>query len=263
MVKLELLQELPDFSLYFVDIWGVLYDGVKKTPVADKLLEVLTTKGRIILISNSSRTEHEVLSLLQQKEINTDLVDRIITSGSLIKNDIMSRLSHAGTHYFLIGTVGACVWLEDLKSMSSSSPERCEIAIAANHIFESDNELDEIIDRLLKNDIPVYSTNPDRFVNLNGNLQKAAGYFCARARKAGVKVIEYGKPNAEIFMKGLEAAGCSPEDACMIGDSLETDIVGAKNSGIKSILLEGGGGLTHTEQEILRACPDFIINVGH
>lgn len=263
MLKLKSLQELPVFSLYFVDIWGVLYDGENKTPVADKLLETLSSKGRIMLISNSSRSENEVLSLLQEKEINTDFVDRIITSGSLIKDDITSCLGNAGTRYYLIGTVGACVWLEDIRAMSVSSPHTCQIAIAANHIFESDNELDEIIGCLLKNGTTVYSTNPDRFVNINGNLQKAAGYFCARARQAGVKVIEYGKPNAEIFSKGLEAAGCSPSDACMIGDSLETDIAGAKNSGIKSVLIEGGGGLTHTEDEIFQAGPDFIINVGY
>ncbi|QUG73669.1 HAD-IA family hydrolase (plasmid) [Erwinia sp. E602] len=190
------------------------------------------------------------------------MVDRIIISGRLIKDDITISLGTAGMHYYLIGTVGASVLLEDIMAKSSSSPDKCQIVIAANHIFESDTEHDEIIGCLLKNETPVYSTNSDRFVNINGNLQKTAGYFYTRPRQAGVKIIEYGKPNAEIFRKGLEAAGCSPADACMIGDSLETDIEGARNSGIKSDLLEGGGGLTHTEDEIRQAIPDFIINVG-
>merc|ERR1719198_1460142 len=38
------------------------------------------------------------------------------------------------------------------------------------------------------------------------------------------------KPNASIFMKACAIAGCEPSEACMVGDSLQSDIQGAINS---------------------------------
>lgn len=43
------------------------------------------------------------------------------------------------------------------------------------------------------------------------------------------------KPNPKIFNVLLERYNLKPDNAVMIGDSLEKDIIGAKNAGIKSI----------------------------
>ncbi len=44
------------------------------------------------------------------------------------------------------------------------------------------------------------------------------------------------KPDPAPFLKALELAGCSPEESVYIGDSIETDIMGAKGVGMKTIL---------------------------
>ncbi len=43
------------------------------------------------------------------------------------------------------------------------------------------------------------------------------------------------KPAAEIFHKALETTGASPDEAVMIGDSWEVDIIGAKAVGIRPV----------------------------
>jgi ribonucleotide monophosphatase NagD (HAD superfamily) len=43
-----------------------------------------------------------------------------------------------------------------------------------------------------------------------------------------------------MFEFALEKAGCGPEDAVMVGDQEETDIVGAKRMGITSIIVKTG-----------------------
>ena len=45
------------------------------------------------------------------------------------------------------------------------------------------------------------------------------------------------KPDPAPFLKALEMAGASPEESVYIGDSVETDIMGAKAVGIKTILV--------------------------
>jgi putative hydrolase of the HAD superfamily len=51
-----------------------------------------------------------------------------------------------------------------------------------------------------------------------------------------------GKPAPAIFHAALEAAGCRPDQAVHIGDSLTHDIAGAQGVGIRSIWLNRRGG---------------------
>jgi putative hydrolase of the HAD superfamily len=49
------------------------------------------------------------------------------------------------------------------------------------------------------------------------------------------------KPAPEAFVRALALAGCGPDDALHVGDSLEEDIVGARNAGIQPVLLRRDG----------------------
>lgn len=49
------------------------------------------------------------------------------------------------------------------------------------------------------------------------------------------------KPRPEIFEKGLEVAGCQPAEAIHIGDSFESDYLGAMNAGMRGIWLNRNG----------------------
>jgi putative hydrolase of the HAD superfamily len=49
-----------------------------------------------------------------------------------------------------------------------------------------------------------------------------------------------GKPEPAIFHAALDALGCSADDAVMVGDSLERDVVGARRAGLRSVWLDRG-----------------------
>jgi len=52
------------------------------------------------------------------------------------------------------------------------------------------------------------------------------------------------KPAPAIFERGLALAGCGPEEAVHVGDSLEEDVAGARAAGIRAVLVrrDGTGG---------------------
>jgi len=54
------------------------------------------------------------------------------------------------------------------------------------------------------------------------------------------RAVAIGKPSRLMFELALEMAGCRPEDAVMVGDQEETDIVGARNMGITSVIVKTG-----------------------
>lgn len=63
---------------------------------------------------------------------------------------------------------------------------------------------------------------------------------------AGVK-----KPNPEIFLLALKEAGVAPQNALMIGDNLEADILGAQNVGLHAIHLSNPNEEFHQFSEII------------
>lgn len=55
------------------------------------------------------------------------------------------------------------------------------------------------------------------------------------------------KPDPEIFRIALERAGCSREELLHVGDSLETDVRGAVDSGVRCVWLNRQGIENHTD----------------
>ena len=67
------------------------------------------------------------------------------------------------------------------------------------------------------------------------------------------------KPDPRIFQLALERAECQPEEAVMIGDRLDNDVVPAKHLGMKTVWIrQGFGGLSDPARSPEQ--PDWIVN---
>jgi len=81
-----------------------------------------------------------------------------------------------------------------------------------------------------------------------GPMVKAVEYA---SRKRAVAI---GKPSRLMFELALEKAGCSADEAVMVGDQEETDVVGAKRMGITSVMVKTGvysRGETRTQADLV------------
>jgi len=54
--------------------------------------------------------------------------------------------------------------------------------------------------------------------------------------------VGFRKPNRVIFERALSELESTPEGTVMIGDTFDTDVVGAKNMDMKAILIDADGG---------------------
>ena len=75
---------------------------------------------------------------------------------------------------------------------------------------------------------------------LRHNGLKAAGVISADAARVY-------KPHREIFGEALRVSGCTPGEVVHIGDSYDTDVVGARGVGIRSVLLLRGRTRQHDD----------------
>ena len=85
------------------------------------------------------------------------------------------------------------------------------------------------------------ATNPDPVGPSESGIVPACGAMAALIEKAtGVSPFFVGKPNPLMMRNALKKINVQREEAIIIGDRMDTDIVGAVSSGMQTILVLTG-----------------------
>ncbi|MHA2431339.1 MAG: HAD-IIA family hydrolase [Promethearchaeota archaeon] len=107
----------------------------------------------------------------------------------------------------------------------------------------------------------LFGTQGNRyFLDLKGEPVIDTGSFVKMlADVANVPYKIFGKPSIEFFNQALNKLSLTTSDCIVVGDDLESDIQGANNIGIKSILVKTGKGI-HYEPSKKKIKPFLIID---
>jgi 4-nitrophenyl phosphatase len=101
-------------------------------------------------------------------------------------------------------------------------------------------------------------TNPDLTLPTPAGSDPGAGAIISAIEAAANRpALILGKPQGWLFQLALQKAGCHPREALMVGDRLETDILGAQQLGLRTALVLSGIS-TAQEAENYRPGPDII-----
>ena len=93
---------VDNYQLFYVDLWGVVHNGVSVHQEAIKVLNEITKKRKdYILLTNAPRPNHAVKTFLEKLGIEKEIRDHVFTSGEaalnyLKKNFIDSPFFHIG-----------------------------------------------------------------------------------------------------------------------------------------------------------------------
>jgi len=102
------------------------------------------------------------------------------------------------------------------------------------------------------------ATNPDTTLPSEEGLAPGNGAILAAITAAtGVTPIVIGKPQRAVFEQALARLRATPKDTGVIGDRLETDILGAKSVGLTTIFLFGGAS-GEEDLKTSKIQPDYI-----
>jgi len=94
---------------------------------------------------------------------------------------------------------------------------------------------------LIRAGVPFYATNPDKsYPSPYGQLPGAGAIHALLTAASGVEPIVAGKPIPYLFELAMQQMGVSPTDTLVIGDRLETDILGGQSAGCKTALVLSG-----------------------
>ena len=73
---------VDNYQLFYVDLWGVVHNGVALHLEAIKVLEEINKKRKeYILLTNAPRPNHAVKSFLERLGMEKEIRDHVFTSG--------------------------------------------------------------------------------------------------------------------------------------------------------------------------------------
>lgn len=252
--KVQSILDIQDhYDTYLVDMVGVIYDGVKPFQEAIEAINSLIEAGKqVIFISNNPRPSTIASSKLQKFGMRGPY--HIVTSGDYMRHRLKTDLS--GLVFYHLGAERNTDLLQDLSLKTTPSLELADAVILSIFLDQGDDTslFGVQLQAIVKAGKPVYCPNPDRRALYGDDLRYTAGYFADKIRALGGKVIDIGKPSFEIYDFASQFMSGPPfnkNQILMIGDTLETDIQGAHNYGIDSLLvLSGIFGLSNSSNPV-------------
>ncbi len=237
------------YDAFIVDIWGVVYDGVNAYEnVVDSLNEIINSEKPLLFLSNAPRPSNVTREKLIELGINMDRA-KIYTSGDLCIEGLKSWddevFRNLGKKFYHLGEIRNKDILAGLNLVSEGNIETADFILLSIYVDEDEdlNQYDDLLAKAFSLKLPVVCPNPDKSVAHGDKRRYCAGYFAKKYQDLGGVVHYYGKPDRKIFDKAISILNINRDRILMIGDTMETDILGASDAGIDSLLvLTGNGG---------------------
>ncbi len=262
----ELISLLERKKVVIFDGDGVLYKGNKVMHSFLKIYNDLKGMGikTILMTNNSTKTPMMYLEKTRQMGYSFQL-DEIMTSAIATANYLAKNGVLKNEKIYVIGMTGLITALKE-KEFNVDTSEKIELeweksfshVVVGMDIRFNYLKLKKAI-WLILNGAGFLGTNPDPLFVGDGILSPGTGSLLAAIeRSTGVSPTIIGKPERYIYEETLKKLSCDPSETFMIGDSLITDILGARRMGIESALVLGGFS-KEKDMEKLGIYPDHVL----
>ncbi len=223
------------YDTFFIDLWGVIHNGIELYPGAIDVLENLNKlEKRFVLISNAPRPSKSVEKYLLNLNMKKSFIKNIFTSGEAALQSLKKNIY--GKKFYHIGPKRDYDLIKGFEK-NKTNLENCEFILCTGFFEEELNSI-EYYKNLLKKYTrkKMICTNPDLIVHRGLQSEYCAGTLADIFEKLGGEVVYFGKPYPEIYNFCIK----KKESILAIGDNLRTDIRGANNMKFDSLFITDG-----------------------
>ena len=228
---------VDNYQLFYVDLWGVVHNGVALHEEAIKTLKEITKKNKdYILLTNAPRPNSTVKNFLQKLGMEKEIRDHVFTSGEAALNYLKKNLSN--NFFFHVGPPKDSDLFSDFKNMRSEAIEKSEYILCTGLFDDHEEDLNYykyLFEKHLKK--KMICTNPDLIVDRGNTRELCAGSIAMVFEKMGGEVIYFGKPYPEVYNQSIDN---KDKKILSIGDNLNTDIKGANLLNFDSLIISNG-----------------------
>jgi len=228
---------VDDYQLFYVDLWGVVHNGVHLHQEAIKVLNEISKKNKdYILLTNAPRPNHAVRSFLEKLGMEKKIRDHVFTSGEAALNYLKKNL--IDKTFFHVGPPRDFDLFKDFNKNKLESIENCNYILCTG-LFDDEEEDLKYYKNLLEKSLKkkMICTNPDLIVDRGNKRELCAGSVAMVFEKMGGEVIYFGKPYPEVYNQSIDNKN---KKILSIGDNLNTDIKGANLLNFDSLIISNG-----------------------
>src|SRR5688572_9746122 len=217
---------------------GVLYRGPELIPGADRFVRELRDRHIPFrfLTNNSQRTRRDVVARLTR--MGLDVEEEHVFTSAMATARFLAEQKPGGTA-FVIGEGGLLTALhQNGYAVVDHDPDY--VVVGEGRTFNL--ELVEAAVRMILNGAKLIATNLDPNCPTQNGLRPGCGAMVAMLETAtGARAFSVGKPSPVMMRAARKELGLSTDQTTMIGDTMETDILGGVQLGFHTVLVLSGG----------------------
>ena len=222
---------------FICDMDGVLYHGNRVLPGAVEFVQWLQReqKDYLFLTNNSGMTPRELGQKLERMGLSVP-EEHFYTSALATAEFLKAQAPNCSA--FVIGEAGLLNALYDAGiTMNDVNPDY--VVIGAGRTYSLDSLTRAV--NLVLGGARLIGANSDVSGNIESGIAPACRALIAPVEMAtGKQAYFCGKPNPLMMRTGLRLLGCHSEEAVVIGDRMDTDIIAGTESGIDTVLVLSG-----------------------
>jgi len=228
---------------YLIDMDGVLISGDTTIPGADSFVARLNARDAkyLVLTNNPIYTPKDLAHNLMK--MGLEIPPELIFTSAMATAQFLQKQRPNGTAY-VIGESGLTSAMHEAGYIiTEHDPDY--VVLGETSAFSLENLTKAI--RLIIDGARFVATNPDPSGPTALGIVPACGAVAAMVEKAtAVSPFFVGKPNPLMVRTALNYLGVHSEETIIVGDRMDTDIIGGVQNGMDSILVLTG--VTKPEQ---------------
>jgi NagD protein len=234
---------------------GVVYRGSELIPGADRFVRQLLDRQLpfLFLTNNSQRTRRDVVTKLHR--LGIDVGESHIFTCAMATARFLASQKPGGTAY-VIGEGGL---LQALHHNGYSIVDQDPDYVVVGEGRTVSYEMMETAVRMVLNGARLIATNLDPNCPTQAGLRPGCGAVVAMLETAtGRRAFSVGKPSPVMMRMARNELGTDASRTTMIGDTMDTDILGGVQLGYRTILVLSGG-TRRADLDTFAYRPDIVV----
>jgi 4-nitrophenyl phosphatase len=223
---------------YLVDLDGVVYHGDTVIPSAPGFFRFLRDRGIPFLMTTNNSTLGPPQYVEKLARMDIQVAESEVLGSADATAAYLAQQSPAGGRVFVIGEEGLKSAIETAGfELAESDVQYVVVGLDRDLTYR---KLTTAV-RLIRAGAAFVGPNPDTTLPTDDGIIPGAGSFQAALHAAtGVRPLIIGKPEPTMLVIGSERLGLTPAETAIIGDRLDTDIVGGHRAGLQTLLVLTG-----------------------
>ncbi|TSD66584.1 HAD-IIA family hydrolase [Inquilinus sp. KBS0705] len=255
MKRIEDFKSIIDrYEIIFFDAFGVLKNHSGLVPGIERTFAYLESQKKeyYIVTNDASRSPAQLAQSYHKAGLHAITADRIISSGMLTKEYLDLKVKDGIVAY--LGTEESAHYIESegrhtlrIKDVNNTNIDKVNaLVFMDDEGFDWCDDLNKTVNLLRKRTIPAIVANTDNAypVSLTDVGIAIGGLAGMIENIVGKQFIRFGKPDSQMFMFAYDLIRnyrtISKSQIVMVGDTLQTDIIGGNKFGLDTVLVLSG-----------------------